>query len=207
MMHAQRCAEATVLTHILQDKVTLAAWQREANAPIQAELASSNAGDTWRDVRVACKPDAMKDVLNDHWGQAYPSLQADICLVTDMFACLFDANEVAIRIVRLTRAMCPRFHTDKIPCRLVTTYQGAGTEWLGNESIQRDFLGRGANGKPDKVSGLIKPNAVIQQLAPFDVAILKGDAWPGNEGLGLVHRSPECDENQPRVIMTLDYAG
>lgn len=123
-----------------------------------------------------------------------------------MFQCLFDADTIAVRLVRLQRAMCPRFHTDKIPCRLVTTYHGTGTEWLGEDAITREYLGHGANGRPDHSSGLIKEGASVQRLNPFDVGLLKGDAWPENEGHGLVHRSPAADENDRRLLLTLDFA-
>jgi hypothetical protein len=34
----------------------------------------------------------------------------------------------------------------------------------------------------------------IQQLSQGDVASLKGEAWVGNEGKGLIHRSPQLSE-------------
>lgn len=67
----------------------------------------------------------------------------DLAQVVDMYACLFDLEEVGLRLQVLNRAMCPRFHTDKLGCRLVTTYLGQGTEWLGNNDLDRRKLGRG----------------------------------------------------------------
>ncbi|MCL5049743.1 MAG: DUF1826 domain-containing protein [Firmicutes bacterium] len=211
LAHTHFSSDPLALTEILDPAMTLAVWQREHAGLEQLELIRQEAQSAlldadWRDIRIACNPSDMPSVLNELWGTKYPHLQADISLLSDMFACLLDAEQVAIRLVRLDRAMCPRFHTDKIPCRLVTTYQGAGTEWLEESSIERQYLGRGANGKADSASGLIRPDAVVQQLQPMDVGILKGDAWPGNEGRGIVHRSPSCDPTQPRIVMTLDFA-
>lgn len=56
------------------------------------------------------------------------------------------------------------------------------------------------------VAGLIKAGAPVRQLTPFSVALLKGDAWPDNEGRGLVHRSPAVKDGDQRILITLDFA-
>jgi hypothetical protein len=106
----------------------------------------------------------------------------------------------------LDRAMCPRFHTDNIGCRLITTYQGGGTEWLNNVDIDRSKLGAGNMGLPDTESGLFPNTDCIQQVNVGDVVLLKGDGWIGNEGLGAVHRSPAVPAGEKRVVVTMDFA-
>lgn len=101
--------------------------------------------------------------------------------------------------------MCPRFHVDKIPCRLVTTYQGVATQWLNHSDVNRSKLGTGNLGKPDEESGLFKSLNNINQLKQGDVALLKGEYWDENEGAGLVHRSPPVAENEQRLLLTLDF--
>lgn len=194
------------LTEILNASVNLAVWEREIEHALQLEVEAAVYDSEWKDLRVACNAEQAATVLNELWGARYPLLRADIALLVDMFDCLFSAEQVAIRIAKLERAMCPRFHVDKIPCRLVTTYVGAGSEWLHETDIQRQFLGRGANGKPDHSSGLIAADAKVQRLQPGHVGLLKGDAWIGNEGRGLVHRSPAADANSPRIVLTLDFS-
>lgn len=45
----------------------------------------------------------------------------------------------------------------------------------------------------------------IQQMGTGDVALLKGELWEGNEGRGIVHRSPALTVKQPkRLVMTCD---
>lgn len=198
------CADA--LTSIMDNHINLSVWQRTLEQSLEQDIALALSDVQWRDVRLACQPKQIPDELARLWRDNFPSLRADISLLCDMFECLFDASFIALRMVKLTRAMCPRFHVDKIPCRLVTTYTGAGTEWLRESDIERQFLGRGAKGKPDVSSGLIKPTAQVQQISPGHVALLKGDAWPNNEGRGIVHRSPSCDTSSPRMVMTLDFA-
>ena len=130
----------------------------------------------------------------------------DITLLVEMFACLFDTDEVGLRLTPLKTAMCPRFHVDNIPCRLVSTYGDLGTEWLLEPNINRKRLGRGAKGLPDAESGIYYDEKSIQRLASQQVALLKGSGWEGNESYGLVHRSPGLNSGQTRLLLTLDFS-
>jgi hypothetical protein len=131
-------------------------------------------------------------------------LGEDIAELVDMFCCLFDLGNVGLRLTILDKAMCPRFHVDNVPCRLVTTYQGSGTQWLPHNVVDRSKLGHGSDGKPDEHSGLFPKLGDIQQLTSGDVALLKGELWEGNEGAGLVHRSPLLSAGERRLLLTLD---
>lgn len=130
----------------------------------------------------------------------------DLSELLEMYAYLFELEEVGLRLQVLDRAMCPRFHTDKLGCRLVTTYQGEGTEWLHNHVVDRTKLGAGSRGLSDLKSGLFPDSACIQQVSEGDIVLLKGDGWFGNEGMGAVHRSPAVPEGAKRVVVTMDFA-
>ena len=69
--------------------------------------------------------------------------------------------------------MCPRFHTDYVKCRLVTTYVGPATQWLPHDLVNRSKLGHGNQGQPDDKSGLFLEDANIEQLNVGHVA-----TWP-----------------------------
>ena len=101
--------------------------------------------------------------------------------------------------------MCPRFHTDFVKCRMVTTYIGPGTQWLPHKLVNRSKLGHGNQGQPDNKSGLFQKNVTIEQLEIGHVALLKGESWLGNEGAGLVHRSPHTSNKYNRLYMTIDF--
>lgn len=130
---------------------------------------------------------------------------ADLRHLAMVFADLTAATRLGVRLVRLSGPMCPRFHTDFVGVRLLTTYCGTGTEWLEHAQVDRRFLGHRADGKPDETSGLLRPGTSIQRLPEFAVALLKGDAWPGNEGRGVVHRSPAV--RSPRILLSIDVLG
>lgn len=143
-------------------------------------------------------------LLPEHSDSA--ELAKDIALLTDMFCYLFELERVGLRLATLDSAMCPRFHVDYVPCRLVTTYAGAGTEWLGNESVDRLRLGRGSVDADGNRLEVFSNERQIYRASTGEVALLKGENWEGNEGNGLVHRSPPASPYNKRLVLTLDFA-
>jgi hypothetical protein len=130
---------------------------------------------------------------------------SDVEYLVGLFRDLFETEGLGLRLRTLDKAMCPRFHTDKVPVRMVCTYGGPGTEWLPEPALNRGKLGHGACGKPDKESGLILDPAAIRSMPAFAVGLMKGELWEGNAGRGAVHRSPRPTPEQPRrLLLTLD---
>ena len=129
----------------------------------------------------------------------------DVFQIVSMFCKLFDQKKIWLRLDGIDHPMCPRFHTDKLKCRLVSTYLGPATQWLPHNLIDRSKLGYGNEGKPDSESGLFISEDSIQQCATGDVALLKGESWKGNDGAGLVHRSPSKEGSYKRLYMTIDF--
>ncbi len=128
----------------------------------------------------------------------------DLYIACDMFAVLFDLEKIGFRLTVLEHAMCPRFHVDNIPCRLLTTYGDTGTEWLSEDNVDRNKLGKGNRGLPDDESGIYHNKKHINIIEPFNIGLLKGEAWPENRGRGLVHRSPEV-KRSARLLLSLDF--
>ena len=129
----------------------------------------------------------------------------DITYLTQMFCELFNIKDAWLRIDAINKPMCPRFHTDYLKCRLVTTYYGPATQWLPNSLVNRNKLGPGNNGLADDISGLFSKKSDIENLDVGDIGLLKGEAWVNNEGLGLVHRSPHTDSIYKRLYVTIDF--
>lgn len=200
--------EPSILTAIYDDKINIAIWQRKHQQAIDLYAKAWTERYPSHTPRLVLSAEKAADQLE----QLLPDLehkhsfQQDVALLVDMYACLFDAKEVGLRLAPLTKAMCPKFHVDNIPCRLITSYGGLGTEWLLEENIDRSRLGRGANGLPDDKSGLLQGDNTIQQLSSQHVALLKGSGWLGNEKHGLVHRSPYLSPGQTRLLLTLDFS-
>lgn len=186
---AQRQAFGTspsVLTEALQDSVNMAVWQRRLPAQIedfvsvllslQPSLAESLVLETDPDADAPALSSLAQGYADLH---GYAGFIADVRWLVGAYACLLDARRVGLRLRVLEQAMCPRFHVDHVPLRLITTYGGPASEWLDNGQAR--------------------------QLATGDVALLKGEKWLGNEGAGLVHRSPALAVGERRLILTLDW--
>ncbi|MEZ8688354.1 DUF1826 domain-containing protein [Vibrio splendidus] len=198
--------QPTVLADIYQSDINIAVWQRQFDEDLTMAISEFIASNPNFSKSISLSPDNAFDKLEfATGGTASKALLENMAELVDMFCCLFDLEEVGLRLAVLNKAMCPRFHFDQVPCRLVTTYHGVATQWLPNESVDRSKLGRGSNGQPDSVSGLYNDESDIQKMTSGDVALLKGERWSGNENAGLVHRSPVTSPNETRLLLTLDF--
>ena len=86
-------------------------------------------------------------------------LTGDVGALALILSKALDVQQVRIRLDVSDEVMCPKFHVDNVPARLLCTYRGAGTEYVlaGAEDDARQIsqVGRGA------------------------VGLFRGGAWPG----------------------------
>ena len=199
--------QPSVLADIYQDVTNIVIWQRKLGDVLTQAADHILETKPALQFSVAVTPQSAYAIVNNALGatQAAAALSEDVTQLVDMFCCLFDLKHAGLRLTAEDRAMCPRFHFDRVPCRLVTTYRGIGTQWLAHHLVDRSKLGAGNQGKPDEHSGLFEKETDIQQLSQGDVALLKGALWHGNEDAGLVHRSPRLPYGTHRLLLTLDF--
>lgn len=192
--------QAECLTEIFQDQVNLAVWNRPLDARIKnfiAEL-TAQAGQLERFITLSGSDDAA--TVLPKWALEIDGAQAwvaDLNELIAMYRCLFEPEAVGLRLHVLRGTMCPRFHTDRVPVRMLCTYQGVGTEWLHEEQVTRP---QGDGPLPDQ---LVDPSNV-SRLATGAIGLFKGEAWEGNERHGIVHRSP-APGDLPRLVLALDW--
>jgi len=175
--------EPTVLADVYEEETNIAIWQRALANDLNTSVS-----------------DFVK---------AYPSFQTSITVtpanVHSAIGELIDASKFSDLCDDITELV--KFHVDRVPCRLITTYQGIATEWLEHSSVNREKLGLGSQGLPDHESGLYQKPSDIKRLKPGDVGLLKGENWEGNHLAGLVHRSPAVAAGENRLLLTLDFSG
>ncbi|WP_370978723.1 DUF1826 domain-containing protein [Agaribacterium sp. ZY112] len=199
--------EPNVFTDIYLENTNIAIWQRQLSPTLKRSVDVFLTQHTSFQTSMTVTPQsALSSVGLALGGENQKELSENITELVDMFCYLFELKRVGLRLTALDSAMCPKFHVDKVPCRLLTTFHGIATEWLPHNLVDRNKLGIGAKGKADSESGLYKHQTDIQQLSCGDVALLKGERWEGNEGAGLVHRSPALNEGERRLILTLDFS-
>lgn len=203
--HAALDTDISVLPRIFEEQINIAILQRAL--PADVALSANAQSQTSRDWKYAWLGSPTDDFKNDLRRKlpepsAGDALVDDIATIAEAIAFLFDTDTVGIRLRLLTAAMCPRFHCDNLPVRLVTTYVGPGSEWLPENAINRAGLGAPTPDRPEIINN---PNA-IQRLQAGDIALLKGSGWVGCEEHGLVHRSPSLEAGQKRLLLTIDPA-
>jgi hypothetical protein len=203
-IHQHNGATPNTLTKILEDDVNLAVWNRQLpvhiadfgsvllslNEPL-AEALSLDMQSDEAEPNLQGLASGFSDL------EGYSGFIADLSWLISAFTCLLGAKRIGLRLRALDKAMCPRFHVDHVPVRLITTYAGIGSQWLKEGTMDRRQLG-----KPDAEP---RDDSLIQQIASGDVALLKGEKWHGNEGFGLIHRSPHLAPGERRLILTLDW--
>ncbi len=199
--HMSQDKQPSVLSDIYQEDINIAIWRRQKQFLVKEFLALNP---TFQKEMILTPQDALSRI-NEFFDNNMTEVSEDIALLVDMFCYLFELKQAGMRLKVLDKAMCPKFHVNKVPCRLVTTYHGMATQWLPHELVDQTKLGWGCNGLPDSESGLYQSERDIQQLDCGDVALIKGTLWKGNKNAGLVHRSPELIANEKRLILTLDF--
>ena len=198
--------DPAVLAEIYEPNINIAIWERAFSEDFQCLINEFVASRQQPYLSAVCAAADARAQLRKELGAHFDEIADDIAELVDMFCCLFDLNQVGLRMTVLRDTMCPKFHVDHVPCRLVTTYCGIGTQWLPNDAVNREKLGLGSAGKADQVSGIYRAENDIQQIAAASVALLKGEGWQGNQYAGLVHRSPAIPQGESRLLLTLDFS-
>ena len=116
------------LTRILEDDVNLAVWQRQLPAHIAdfgslllslneplAESLSLELPTKTPNPNLQGLASGFSDL------EGYEGFIADVSWLVSAFACLLGAKRIGLRLRVLDKAMCPRFHVDHVPVRLITT--------------------------------------------------------------------------------------
>lgn len=203
--HVVRGDTLDALSAITSDVVNLTLWRRRLPAALRASIDTHRtrviAGEAWFD---ACDSDARTAghfavLLRDVATADRALWRADIEPLVRSFARLSAAHVVRATLETVTGSGCRKFHADHVDLRLLCTYDGAGTQWVPDAAVRRDMLTVGDN------DDIVEEPASVQTMACGDVGLFKGEAWPGNAGRGIVHRSPpKPQEGHRRVLLCLD---
>jgi hypothetical protein len=128
-----------ILGEIYQPPVNVAIWQRVLDSAVASYsffLLEQNASFRIQQIHnVSQIRTLLRNSLPDS-NEKNPFIE-DIALVVDMFSLLFEADEIGLRLQCVSAAPCPAFHNDRIPCRLLLTYHGAGSQWLDESNLDR----------------------------------------------------------------------
>ena len=109
---------------------------------------------------------------------------------------LTKCKKVNIKLTSLRSPMCPIFHVDYIPCTILVTLYGSGTEWIPHDEVDwKIFDEKDSNKNP------LKDRSKIKNFKTGEWSLLKGGSWQENFN-GVVHRSPH--KNEERLLLSID---
>jgi len=131
--------------------------------------------------------------IEDQWLDA---LNEEILELADVLNTLLGCDRIGVRLATLNAPMCPRFHVDQIPCRLLSTIRGPGTQWISSDDVDRAlFADRNDDSLP------VRAGKSFKEIAAGSWSLLKGGAWDDNF-TGVVHRSPH--QRDERLLLSMD---
>jgi len=134
---------------------------------------------------------ALLDEAATPTGSMRDAFLADLLSLSDAFCRTMDTDVVDIRLETVRHDGCWKFHRDNVPARLLTTYRGPGTQWVGPEhsdaalSRQKDY------------------SDALEQFTDHAVGLFKGSR--AERGRGIVHRSPPIlGTGATRILLCLN---
>lgn len=171
--------------------------QAERSESISKCLVESRQALSFRWVQTTGDMNAPDHALPATIGADLRSLLIDeVVEVGEVLSELMGCEQVGVRLETLTSPMCPRFHVDQVPCRMLITLNGKGTDWIPNRHVDWAVLADlGSTAVP------LQPNGQIEHLPARNWSLLKGGSWSQQFG-GVVHRSPH--DSDVRLLLSLD---
>ena len=124
------------------------------------------------------------------------AIDNEILLACETMDLLLGCSHVGIRLGTLRAPMCPRFHVDQVPCRMLTTLCGSGTEWIAANDVDRRLFAKRNDEQPPVSKG-----ATTSIFPSGHWSLLKGGTWD-EDFFGVVHRSPR--QTDPRLFLSID---
>lgn len=129
----------------------------------------------------------------------FKELQNDIEKSISLFYKISKKENLKLILRTIDNNLCRKFHTDIHDLRMLCTYAGAGTLWLNNDNIDFDALNNCAHNEC-----IVRNPKEIKQANVGDILIFKGALYPDFHSNPLVHKSPELNGNEKRLMLRID---
>lgn len=182
--------DAKALLAVRETSVSIGLWNRELPGSITA-LSLYGVGK----VQITTNQHGLHSDLSQALDEAgYNRSPARTALIEDVqilaghFLKAMRAKLVEVRLEKITTNACRKFHADYVTARLITTYQGQGTQWLDSDATEDCDCGDPHN---------------IQQMQTGDVAMFKGRLWSKDNP--AIHRSPPIEgTGEERLVLVMN---
>ncbi|MFO0690098.1 MAG: DUF1826 domain-containing protein [Myxococcota bacterium] len=136
------------------------------------------------------------------------ALRRDVLELCRRFAHLAGLESVHVSLEVFDHDACRKWHADRVGMRLLVTYAGPGTEWALASGVDRSWLGKTAPDLEEANDRIVFDREAIRRAGVGDVLLCKGDLFEGEQGRGLVHRSPPIRlDSRWRLLLRIDERG
>jgi hypothetical protein len=192
-------SDSNKLNNIRNDECNLVVWERSLSLPILEYVNELLYSTKFRSIMI---PSDEQEKL--YYNLPITSSEGRTPFIEDLLQLLWLYKEATgqhnpkIHLTTILAMQCPLFHVDFNQVRLLCTYHGPGTLWLEEPNTDRSHLGCGHN------DHVVKDWDQIRQTNTGDVALLKGERYPGNMGYGIVHKSPEVPKETKRLFLRIE---
>jgi hypothetical protein len=194
------CDSADGLRELARPGINLVHWPRRLEPALAEPLARAVAPKDERDAQTSvergrAQQGALRLLEAAPWlaDDLRAPLRDDLVALFDAFAHAAEADVFSARLEWILGEKCPKLHVDHHRARLVTAYVGPGTCWVANKDARRNMLGAASARLADPNAAILPDPNALRSAAQGEVVLMKGNAWPGEHGMGAIHRSPHVD--------------
>ena len=134
--------EISNISEIYKDEINISIWKRQLSSSLEKSseyVVNQNPNLEFSEV---LQPKDVNQSLQSVIGSSneiQPFLD-DVSYLSFTFCKLFDQKKMWLRLDGIDHPMCPRFHTDKLKCCLVTPYVDPITKWIPHHLVIRSKL-------------------------------------------------------------------
>jgi hypothetical protein len=137
-----------------------------------------------------------------------PALKRDVLELARAFAGVAARSTVHVTLESIYGESCRKWHTDRVGLRMIVTYHGPGTLCAEASGVDRSWLGSVTYDLEETNRRIVSDPTCIVEASAGDVLLCKGDVFPGEDGRGLVHRSPSIAiPGSGRLLLRIDERG
>ena len=203
------CNSAVGLARIDEADVNLVVWKRAPAEVLEAAARFAGSG---------TRASAVDQVMTFPAGDAaqtrrqpigpltrHEALHTDVLMLAEWFSRRVRASNVRVRLGADPAAPAGAFSVEPGRLRLLVTYAGPPVQFAAHDGVHRSTpaVAAGANGYSQ--SCRLLPGAAVWLTRPGWVLLLKGDAYPGNEGQGVVYRfTAVIHDTSARLYLAID---
>ena len=133
----------------------------------------------------------------------HPWLMSQIENCARLFCAASQEPQCRVHLMVTNADECTQFHVDHVRLRLLATFVGPGTLWYRPSDVvygARPVLSINATAPFQVLAG-----AEPQQLAEGEILLMKCGRFAGQQGRGIVHRSPAIRrDGAQRLVLRID---